>query len=102
MFHSVMADRKKEFLKEMWFVFRRGILCIFRVEYNKRLVGIKLKSYLGFSFSRPYKKGKVFYTSADLEGAPIPIHDRFFTLTYPSLLFLRLDMHYVEQVPVFL
>ena len=71
-----MIDGKKEFLKKLCFVLRRRMLCIFRVEYNKRQVGIKLNGHLGFS--RPYKKGKVFFTSADLEGTPIPILDKFF------------------------
>ena len=82
-----MVDGNKEFLKELCFVFRRGILCTFRVEYNERLVGIKLKRYLGFLFSK---------TSSNLEGTPIPILDRFFLLMYPLLLLLRLDMGYIE------
>ena len=52
LFHSIMVDRKKEFLKKLCFVLRKGMLCIFRVEYNERLVGIKLNRYLGFLFSK--------------------------------------------------
>ena len=33
------------------FMFGRGILCIFHVEYNEHLARIKLERYLGFSFS---------------------------------------------------
>ena len=96
LFHSVMVDEKKKFLKKLCFVLTRGILYIFRVEYNEHLVEIKLTRYLGFSFSRSYKKGKAFYTSIDLAVTPIPILDRFSLLTYSSLLLLRLGMHYIE------
>ena len=69
-FHSIMVDGKKDFLKMFCFVFRRGMLCVFRVEYKECLVGIKLKAYLGFSFSK--------------------------IVFYPLLLLLRLDMRYIE------
>ena len=52
LFHSIIEDEKKELLKKLWFVFRRGMLCIFRVEYTERLPGIKLKRYLGCWFSK--------------------------------------------------
>ena len=52
LFHLIMVDGKKEFLKKLCFVLTSGILCIFRAEYNERLVGIKLNRYLGFSFSK--------------------------------------------------
>ena len=52
LFDSIMVDGKKEFLKKMCFVLTMGMLCIFRAEYNERLVGIKLNRYLGFSFSK--------------------------------------------------
>ena len=45
-----MIDGKKEFLKKLCFVLTKGILCVHRVEYNERLVGIKLNRYLGFFF----------------------------------------------------
>ena len=51
LFNSVMVAGKK--------VFRR-MLCIFRVEWNERLVGIKLKIYLGFSFSKTLQKRQSF------------------------------------------
>ena len=41
LFHSVMVDGKKELLKKLSFVFGRGMLRTFRVEYNELLVGIK-------------------------------------------------------------
>ena len=47
LFHSIMVDGRKEFLKKLRFLLRRGMLCIFRVEYNECLVGIKLNRYLG-------------------------------------------------------
>ena len=76
LFHSVIVDGKKEFLKI--FVLTRGILCVFRVVYNKRLVG--------FSFSKTlYKKGKAFYTSVYLVGTPTPILYRFFSSDVPLI-----------------
>ena len=89
LFHSVMFDGKKEFLKKLCFVLTGEILCIFRVEYNKRLVGIKLNKCL-FHFPRPYTKGKAFYTSVDLEVLQSQFLIDFFLLTYPLLLLLRL------------
>ena len=49
---------RKEFLKKLWFVFRKELLSIFRVEYNKYLAGIKLRKYLGCSFSKPLQKSR--------------------------------------------
>ena len=49
-FHSIMINGKKEIMKKLYFVFRKVMLCIFPVEYNECLIGIKLKRYLGFSF----------------------------------------------------
>ena len=89
LFHSVMFDRKKEFLKKFFFVLIREILCIFRVEYNKRLVGIKLNKCL-FHLPRPSIKGKAFYTSVDLEVLQPQFLIDFFLLTYLLLLLLRL------------
>ena len=84
LFHSVIVDGKKELLKI--FVLTRGILCIFRVVYNKRLVRIKLNRYLGFSFSKTlYKKGKAFYTSVYLVGTPTPSLYRFFSSDVPLI-----------------
>ena len=96
LFHSNMVDGKKELLKKLCFVFRREMLCIFRVEFNEHLArGIKLKRYLFFHFPRPYKRGKVFYTSVNLEGIPVPILDIFFLLAYPVLHLSRLGMRYI-------
>ena len=52
---SIMVVGKKEFWKKLSFVFRRGI---FWVEYYKNLAGIKLKSYLGFLFSKTSNNAK--------------------------------------------
>ena len=52
-----MVDGKKEFLKKLCFVLTKGILCVHRVEYNERLVGIKLNRYLGFFFFTISLKG---------------------------------------------
>ena len=45
LFHSMIVDRKKGFLKKLWFVLRRGMFSAFVVEYNVGLTGIKLKRY---------------------------------------------------------
>ena len=51
LFHSIMVDWKKELLKKLCFVFRREVLCIFRVEFNEHLArGIKLKDICSFIF----------------------------------------------------
>ena len=84
LFHLIMVDGKTELLKKLSFVFRREILCIFRVEYNERLVGINLKRYLGFSFPRTLQK-------SFLQRTPIPILDISFLLTYPLLLRLFIE-----------
>ena len=47
-----MVDAKEVFLKKLRFVFRRGLLHVFRVQYNDCLAGIKLKDIL--DFPRPY------------------------------------------------
>ena len=76
-----MVNGKKELLK-LCFVLRRGMLCIFWVEYNKRLVEIKLNRYLGFSFAKILKKGKVFYISVISKGLqPQFLTDFFFWRT---------------------
>ena len=51
LFHSIIVDGKKEFLEKLCFVLRR-VSCIFRVEYNESLTGVKLNRYIGFSFSK--------------------------------------------------
>ena len=45
LFYSMIVDGKNEFLKELWFVLRRGMFSAFLVGYNVRLTGIKLKRY---------------------------------------------------------
>ena len=39
----------------------------------------KFSDFSNFHLPRPYKKGKAFYISFDLEGTSIPILDRFFS-----------------------
>ena len=68
---------------------RRGVLFIFRIEYNKYLVEIKLKRYSGFSFPKPEKKDKGFYTSVDLEGTPNP---------NSYLIFFSFEVHFIAPV----
>ena len=45
LFHSMLVDRKNEFLKKLWFALRRGKFSTFLVGYNVGLKGIKLKRY---------------------------------------------------------
>lgn len=78
LFHSIMVDREKEFWKSS-FVFRTGMLCIFRVKYDQCRAKIKLKRCLGFSFPKTLLKGNVFYVNVDLKGTLMRILDRFFS-----------------------
>ena len=48
--YSEIADREKEFLKEVCFVLRTGRLCTVLVMYGARLTGIERKRYSGCSF----------------------------------------------------
>ena len=47
LFHSIILDGNNEYLKNLWFVFRRGggggggVFSGFLVDYNVRLTGIK-------------------------------------------------------------
>ena len=51
--NSIMENgKKKSFRKNCGLCLGRGILCIFLVEYNQRLAGVKLKRYLECSFSK--------------------------------------------------
>ena len=49
---SIMVNAKKEFLKKLCYVFRRGRFYLYRAEYNECLTGIKLIRYLGLPFSK--------------------------------------------------
>ena len=42
LFHSIIVDGKKEFLKKVWLVLKRGILWIFLVTQFELLRGISL------------------------------------------------------------
>ena len=50
LFHSIIADGKKEFLKKLCFVLIRGILPSFLVAYGVHLTGMRRKRYFGCSF----------------------------------------------------
>ena len=45
LFHSIIVDGKKEFLKKLRFILRRGMFSLFLAEYNVSLTRIKLKRY---------------------------------------------------------
>ena len=48
LFHSMIVDGKKEFLKKLCFVFKKGKVETFLVVHNECLTEIKLKRYCGF------------------------------------------------------
>ena len=48
-----------------------------------------------------YNRDKVFSTNVNLAGTPNLVLDRFFLLTYPESLQLKLGMRFIEQVQVF-
>ena len=50
LFHSIIADGKKEFLKKLCFVLIRGILLSVLVAYDVHLTGMRWKRYFGCSF----------------------------------------------------
>ena len=50
LFHSIIADGKKEFLKKLCFVLIRGIFPTVLVAYGVLLTGMTLKRYFGCSF----------------------------------------------------
>ena len=52
LFHSIIADGKKEFLKKLCFVLIRGILPTVLVAYDVLLTGMRLKRYFGCYFSK--------------------------------------------------
>ena len=43
LFHSIIVDGNNEYLKNLWFVFRKGggVFSGFLIDYNVRLTGIK-------------------------------------------------------------
>ena len=54
--HSMIVDGKNKFLKNLWFVLKRGIFSAFLVEHNVRLKGSKLKKYRGCSLFKTLQK----------------------------------------------
>ena len=69
LFHSIMADGKKEFLKKLCFVLLRGILPTVLVAYGVLLTGMRLKRYFGCSFLKTFhKRDKVFCANDEVEG----------------------------------
>ena len=58
--HSIIVDRKKEILKKLCFVLKRGILFIFLVVY-----GISYTSYWNDT-KKANLKGKVFWTNREV------------------------------------
>ena len=50
LFHSIIADGKKEFLKKLCFALIRGILPTVLVAYGVLLTGMRLKRYFECSF----------------------------------------------------
>ena len=62
LFHSVIADRKKEFWKSYVFVLIRGVLPTAVVACGALLTGMRLKRHFGCSFWILYKRDKVICT----------------------------------------
>ena len=50
LFHSIIADGEKEFLKKLCFVLIKGILATVLVAYGLLLTGMRLKRYFRCSF----------------------------------------------------
>ena len=50
LFHSIIADGEKEFLKKVYFVLIRGMLSTALVAYDVLLSVMRLKRYFGGSF----------------------------------------------------
>ena len=49
LFHSIIADAKKELLKKLCFALIRGILLSVLVAYDVHLTGMRWKRYFGYS-----------------------------------------------------
>ena len=60
LFHSIIADEKKEFLKKLCFVLIRRILPTVLVAYDVLLTGMRLKKYFGCSFLKTLSKRQSF------------------------------------------
>ena len=68
LFHSIIADGKKEFLKKLCFVLIRGILLSVLVAYDIHLIGMRWKRYFGCSFLKTTKETKFPAPTTKLEG----------------------------------
>ena len=66
LFHSIITDGKKEFLKKLCFVLIRGVLLSVLVAYNVHLTGIRWKRQFGSSFLK--KETKFPVPTTKLEG----------------------------------
>ena len=58
--HSLIVDKKNEFLKKLWFVLRWKMFSAFLVGYNAGLTGIKLERYSGCSLFKTLQKRQSF------------------------------------------
>ena len=83
LFHSIIIDGKKEFLKKLCFVSNKGNIahssCSIRCSSYRNEIK---KGILGAPFWKIYKRHKVFSTSDKVEGTIDLIIGRFFLLTY--------------------
>ena len=71
LFHSMMTDGKKVFLKKLCLILKWGILFAFLVGYGLFNLGIILKRYFGDWSFKFYKSSKVFCTNACVARTPI-------------------------------
>ena len=70
LFHSMMTDGKKVFLKKLCLTLKWGILFAFLVKYGLINLVMILKRYLEICLSKFYKSSKVFCTIACVAEAP--------------------------------
>ena len=70
LFHSIMTDGKKVFLKKLCLTLKWGILFVFLVEYGLINLGIIWKRYFGDCSLKINKSCKVFWTNACVAETP--------------------------------
>ena len=101
LFHSIITDGKKEFLKKLCFVLIRGILLSVLVAYGVHLTGMRWKGILDVHFWKLYKRDKVICTNDEVQETLGLILGRLFLLTYLKWLLWLLNKHYIEWIPFF-
>ena len=67
LFHSIIVDGKKSFLKKVCLVLKKGVLCIFLVTYLELLEGISWRDNEDVHCGRVCKSKIVFWNSDVVE-----------------------------------